>query len=149
MATAPPIVADSRLAKSTGAPRPASRLRLPCRQRHAGAGRDLHRVAVDAPELVEPDRREHNRCVAVGAWHAAADESGVAALRHDAHALRLAASEHSAHLVGRAGPHDHRRRALEPACPVRLERGQAVAIGDDVRPTDDVGELADERVAHG
>ena len=76
----------------------------------------------------------------------AADESGVAALRHDRRAGVGAPGDDGGDLFGVGGPHDEQRVAVEPAGPVgRVRRGD-VAVGQHVLGADDLAERSGEGV---
>ena len=61
VAMAPPTVAESRLAKSSGRVEPGvPGVPAPAGQRDAGAGRHLQRAGVDGAERVEPAGRQHD-----------------------------------------------------------------------------------------
>ena len=87
------------------------------------AGLDRHRQvgAVDRADAVQPRQaQQHLRAAGVG--HAAADQAGVAALRHHARAVRGAGAHHRGHLGGvcRAARRPARGRAS--ACASRAPR---------------------------
>ena len=109
---------------------------LSLRERHAGL--DDHRVGerIDLANAVHPPQREHDRrAAAVGGL--AADEPGVAALRHDRRARRRAGADDGRDLRGRARA-NHRERAamIEAARFAEIARHQ-VGIGENVRRRDD------------
>ena len=139
VATAPPMVAESRLAKSTGVSSPA------------GAGVSRQRVSVtpapavtcraprvDRAELVEPRGREHHHRRA--SRHAAADEPRVAALRHDRRAGLGTPGDHGGDLTSRpAGRPAH--VAGEATGPVRAVGRHHVGVGEHVLGAEDAGQL--------
>ena len=149
MAIAPPIVAESRAAKSTGVSRPtAAGGRLPVGDRDAGAGGELHRVGVDVGHGVEATQRQHDRRAPItrpGTRHAAADETGVARLGNHVGACGRTCDQDRRHLGGRTRTHDARGRSREPAGPVGLVAATNVCVDQHVLVTDDGPQPRGER----
>ena len=113
-------------------------------QRDARSGEDLPADRVDV-ELIESSEREHDAALQ---RNAAADEARVATLRNDPDFSDSACSHDRRHLIRRPGTHDGKGRASEPARPVDDVLLDDLRIGDDVRSTDDRGQLVDQRGAH-
>ena len=123
---------------------PAGRARrgLHGAQRRTGPDRDLAGQAVHLVDLVQPQQAEHDLAAA---RHRSANEPGVAALRHDPHAGIGAGDEHARDLVGRRGPHDRQRVAVESARPIGLVGGAQAGIGQAVALADDLPERFSQR----
>ena len=98
---------------------------------------------VDAADAVHPRHRDDD-LVAVLERDLAADEPGVARLRHHRDAMRVRQRQDARHFVGRARPQHGRGAAdvfVAPFAQVGLLR---VGVGEDVGRTDDRGELGDQ-----
>ena len=76
--------------------------------------------------------------------HAAADEAGVPALRHDGHPGVGAQGQNRRDLIGIAWPHHGRRLALEVSSPVNGEAGGRVTR-QDMLLTHDAGKGPQDR----
>ena len=95
-------------------------------QHAAGLGGERQVGAVDGAHAVQARQAEqHLRAAGIG--HAAADQAGVAALRHHAGAVRGAGPQHGSHLRGVGRAHHGQRTAAEALAPVQLP-GRQVAI---------------------
>jgi hypothetical protein len=119
------------------------RCRLDGAQRRAGPDGDLPGQAVDVLDLVEPQQAEHDLAAA---RHRSAHQSGVAALRHDAHARIGAGDQHARDLLRRCGPDDRQRIAVKSPRPIGLVRGAQAGVGQALVVADDLAEGVDERV---
>jgi len=145
VATSPPIVAWERAARSTPKSSPAARA---CRW-------TLSRVA-PAPTVtcastlstgsssVSRGQGEQHGTGRPGRY-AAADQSGVSALRHDRYPRDRADAEHSGYFGGRAGADHAAGPAGEAARPVDLVRRPQVVLDQHVVRTDSAGQLGLER----
>ena len=96
--------------------------RLGGRLLHVGedaAGLDRHRVVagIDRADTVQPLERQHQRPAAV-VRHAAADHAGVAALRHDRHAVRRTPADDRGDIGGALRQRYGQRPAAPPLAPV-------------------------------
>ncbi len=118
---------------------PVDRLgrRLRLGERHARF--DDHRVGVDVDlaDAVEPLQRQQ-QFAAAGVGNLAADQAGVAALRHDRHVRRRAGRDDRRDFRRRAWAHDRDRAAAEQ--PARLFEigGDEIGVDDDVGGADDL-----------
>ena len=130
----------------SGNSRPASAGRLLGALQHA-AGLDRHRHVrrIEAAHAVQARQAQHHLAAAV-VGHRAADQAGVAALRHDGRAVLGAQAHHLRHFGGGAGPHDGERPAAPALAPVDLP-GAEVAVGEQVGGADDAAQ-AIEQLAH-
>ena len=104
-------------------------------QRGTGPDRDLAGEVVHLVDLVQPQQAEHDLAAA---RHRSANEPGVAALRDDPHAGIGASDEHARDLLGRRGPHDRQRVAVESARPIGLVGGAQAGIGQAMALADDL-----------
>ena len=105
----------------SGNSRPARRRRLLHRLQHA-AGLDRHREVgrVDRADAVHAARGSAAPACRSHRAIDAADEAGVAALRHDRRAVRRAGAQHRRDLVGARRPHHGERAAAVALAPVEL-----------------------------
>ena len=146
VAVIPPIVAESRAAKSTPSASPLPRSAAGQRGRgHARADRDLRRRRVELADRVEPGEREHDLA---RARDLAADEPGVAALRHERRARLRARGDHRRHLRGGARPHDPGSGTAEAPGDVALVARGQLGIGEHVALADQLGQPRAERGLH-
>jgi hypothetical protein len=106
-----------------------------------GAGGDLGGLAVDGVRPGQPGRAQNDFAME---WHAAADEAGVPALRHDGHPGVGAQGQHRRDLIGIAWPHHGRRLALEAPRPANGEAGCRVTR-QDMLLTHDAGKGPQDR----
>ena len=116
---------------------------LQAQQGHARFDRHGVRRRIDLAHLVHAVERQHDlRAAFIG--RLAANEAGVAALRHDRRVGLVADLENRRDLRGRARPHDARRLA-EPQVALLDEIGVHVArVGQHVAFANDGGETLDE-----
>ena len=99
------------------------------------------RGRVDLADAVEPGQRQHHLAVE---RNLAADETGVAALRHDRGRRLVGELEDRRDLIDRAGTQHQRRAAvIEPAA-LDEEGLLRARIGDGVASADDRGEARDQ-----
>ncbi len=117
---------------------------------HVGQGRprphgDLAGSHVHVAERVEAPQADHDL---PGERHAAADQPGVAALRHQGHADGGAHAHHGGDLRRVPGAHHGRGRAAEPAGPVDAVTGRHLRVGDDVVGAHDRAQVVEQRSGH-
>ena len=136
----PPIVAGAfRGERQRKQPVDRFGRRLRLGERHARF--DDHRVGVDVDlaDAVEPLQRQQ-QFAAAGVGNLAADQAGVAALRHDRHARRRAGRDDRRHFGRRArARHRERAAAEQPARLFEIGRDE-FGIDDDVGGADDARE---------
>ena len=121
--------------------------RLHVGQHDAGVDGDGAGDRVDLAHAAHPAEGEHD-LAARRVGHPAADQPGVAALRHDRHARRGAGRDDRGHLLGRARP-DHREGPPGVgAGPVDDVRRDVGVLGQDVVGADARAQLV-EQVVHG
>jgi hypothetical protein len=131
-----------RQAEREAQPVPGCRL-LHRLQHAAGLGHQGQVVGVDGADAVQA-RQAQQQLRAAGVGHAAADHAGVAALRHDGHAVLGAGAHDRRHLGRAARPHDRQRAAVPAASPVGLP-GVEVAVDEQVRHADRVAQRVQQR----
>ncbi len=103
-------------------------------QHAAGFGGEREIGLVEGADAVHAlQAQQHLRAAGVG--HAAADQAGVAALRHDRHAGFGTGAHHGGHLGRAARPHDGQRAAVPAATPIQFP-GRQVARGEHVGGSD-------------
>ena len=122
----------------------AGRVRAQLRDRDPGARGHLRRQDVHRIEPAQPPGGEDHRTP--GRRDSAADESGIAALRHHRRGVAAAGEQGPAYLtdVTRA---DHAAcGAVEPAGPVRGVSGGDVGVGEHVLRAADRGQLGQQDV---
>ncbi len=112
-------------------------------QCHARAERDLARLHVHLADLVETRRTEHD---VAAAWHRAAHQPRVPALRDDGDPRIGAQAQDRGDLLGRPGPHHRQRRPVETARPIGLVGGAEVGIGQGVLVANDAAKGGEEGV---
>ncbi len=106
----------------------------------AGLHRHGHVDGIDIADAVEAGEREHQ----LARRHLPADQPGIAALRHDAHAGLVAGGDDEGDLRGRARAHHGRRGAvIEPALLDEIGR-HVLRRGEDVVRADVLGDAVDE-----
>jgi hypothetical protein len=115
----------------------------PLGNRHAGAERHLACSRVHRADLGQPTGRQNDLPVAAG--HPAANQAGVASLRHHADPIRRAPSKDSRHLLDIRRTHHRERLPHVPAGPVALIRGTDVGIDEDMVRADDCVQVCEER----
>ncbi|MEY9898125.1 hypothetical protein ABIA44_002299 [Bradyrhizobium sp. USDA 329] len=117
------------------------RLRLRDLQHHAGLAGHGVGGGIDLADLVEPAQRHHHLAIV---RRLAADEPGIAALRHQRDLVRGGELADRGDLRCRARAQHQRRAAVEQVAllgDVRLDVGR---IGDGVAVADDLAELGDQ-----
>jgi hypothetical protein len=124
-----------------------SRVRAQVRDRHAGAGRDLAGQRVHRVQPLQPPGGQHDGTLTPGSGrHAAADQAGVPALRHDRGAVPRAGGNGRGDRGG-VGRADHAAGGpAEPARPVRGVPGGEGGIGEHVLWPGDRGQLGEQGV---
>ena len=112
---------------------------------HAGLHGDGRAQGIEAAHTVEAHQRQHD--AAFG--HAAADEAGIAALRHDRHPCPGAGLDHEGDLGGIGGA--DQCESLTPVEPAHLHEGGShdVGIGEDVLFAKPAGEDVEKRRGRG
>jgi hypothetical protein len=123
--------------------RPPGRGRRLLDGRHgrAGPGDDRPAVDIDVFDGGEPAQAEQDGAVA---WHAAADQSRVAALGHDGDVRRATGAHDLRDLREARRPDDGARLAPVAAGPVGLVAGSQLRIREDVRRAHDPCQRLDE-----
>ena len=127
----------------TDLPAGGARCGLYQRQGRTGSDRHLAGDPIDVLDLVQAQQAHHDLAAS---RHRPADEPGVAALGHHAHAGIGADDEHARDFVGRSRADDRQRFAVEPPGPVGLIGGAKAGVGQAVALADDLPERVDERV---
>ncbi len=115
-------------------------------QGDAGLAGDGVRGRIDLADAVEPVERQHDLVVQ---RDLAADEAGIAALRHDRRRRLVGELEDFRHFVDRRRPQHHRRMALEHVAHLDQIRRLLLRIGDGVFLADDRGEAREQRGGDG
>ena len=104
------------------------------RQHHAGFAGHCVRSRIDFPNFVEPRQRKDQLAIE---GDLAANQPGVAALRHQRGLGLVGQLEDCLHLTDRTGPQQHRRAAMVEATAFDKKRFKGSGIGDRISVADD------------